>query len=177
MISGTDKQKEGGLLINADLFKKTFGIYATDIWSRPEGEFLDWLNAEAPEPDIKPDELSDKTKAWLDTMSAEERLETIAGICVDWDGYRTEKGLGSLINEIWAYALYSVNNGSKEKVKGVQPMDIDEFIEMMGVILYGKERFFKQSNSLWYDRDYCDYVDQGTVLGRIYKQCSEEMDW
>lgn len=51
-----------------------------------------------------PDELSDETKKWLDARTAEERLEIIKDICVDWDGYRTAAGLGKLINEIWAYA-------------------------------------------------------------------------
>lgn len=29
---------------NADLFKDTFGMYATEIWSMPEKDFLEWLN-------------------------------------------------------------------------------------------------------------------------------------
>lgn len=29
---------------NAELFKKIFGEYATEIWSKPENEFLKWLN-------------------------------------------------------------------------------------------------------------------------------------
>ena len=32
---------------NADLFKDTFGMYATEIWSMPEKEFLIWLNENA----------------------------------------------------------------------------------------------------------------------------------
>ena len=31
---------------NADLFKQTFGIYATEIWSMSEKQFLEWLNEE-----------------------------------------------------------------------------------------------------------------------------------
>lgn len=53
-----------------------------------------------------PDALSIETKKWLDAQTPEERLETIKDICVDWDGYRTAAGLGSLVNEIWAYAAY-----------------------------------------------------------------------
>ena len=62
--------------------------------------------------DVKPapDELSEKTKKWLDAQTAEERLTTIEDICIDWDGYRTAAGLGNLINEIWAYAAYPCNN-------------------------------------------------------------------
>ena len=32
---------------NADLFKNTFGMYATEIWSMPEKDFLKWLNDDA----------------------------------------------------------------------------------------------------------------------------------
>lgn len=34
-------------MTNADKFKQIFGIYATELWSMPEEEFLAWLNAEA----------------------------------------------------------------------------------------------------------------------------------
>ena len=58
------------------------------------------------ESDIKlePVSLSDETKKWLDVQTAEERLELIKDMCVDWDGYRAAPNLGKLINEIWAYA-------------------------------------------------------------------------
>ena len=31
-------------MTNADIFKKVFGLYATELWSKPEKEFLEWLN-------------------------------------------------------------------------------------------------------------------------------------
>ena len=31
---------------NADLFKQIFNIYATELWSMSEAEFLEWLNRE-----------------------------------------------------------------------------------------------------------------------------------
>ena len=34
-------------MINAELFRKIFGIYATELWAMPEDKFLEWLNAEA----------------------------------------------------------------------------------------------------------------------------------
>jgi len=34
---------------NADKFKAVFGLYATELWSMPEGEFLRWLNSECTE--------------------------------------------------------------------------------------------------------------------------------
>lgn len=33
-------------MTNAELFKQTFGRYATDVWSLPENKFLEWLNAD-----------------------------------------------------------------------------------------------------------------------------------
>ena len=54
-------------------------------------------------------------------------------------------------------------------------MSIDEFISCMGVVLYGKERFFRQDDARWYDREHCDYVSTAKVLERIYQQCSDEI--
>lgn len=31
---------------NAEKFKEVFGYYATEMWAKPEQEFLNWLNAE-----------------------------------------------------------------------------------------------------------------------------------
>lgn len=31
---------------NAEIFKQTFGIYATELWSMKEADFLKWLNAD-----------------------------------------------------------------------------------------------------------------------------------
>ena len=36
-------------MINADKFEQVFGIYATELWAKPEKEFLEWLNGEAQE--------------------------------------------------------------------------------------------------------------------------------
>ena len=62
--------------------------------------------------DVKPapSELRTETKKWLDTHTAEWRLAAIKDICLNWDDYRTAAGLGGLINEIWAYAVYPCNN-------------------------------------------------------------------
>ena len=30
---------------NAEVFKSTFGIYATELWSMEEKDFLEWLNS------------------------------------------------------------------------------------------------------------------------------------
>lgn len=54
-------------------------------------------------------------------------------------------------------------------------MSLDEFITCMGVVLYGKERFFRQDNGSWYDRHFSDYVSTAVVLERIYRQCDAEL--
>lgn len=36
-------------MTNADKFKGIFGIYATELWAKPEKEFLEWLNKEVPD--------------------------------------------------------------------------------------------------------------------------------
>ena len=56
-------------------------------------------------------------------------------------------------------------------------MSLDEFISCMGVVIYGKERFFRQDNRSWYDRKCADYVSTATVLQRIYKYCDSELAW
>lgn len=32
---------------NRELFKKVFGIYATELWAKPEKDFLEWCECEA----------------------------------------------------------------------------------------------------------------------------------
>lgn len=34
-------------MMNAEKFKQAFGIYATELWSMSEEDFLAWLNVEA----------------------------------------------------------------------------------------------------------------------------------
>ena len=33
-------------MTNADKFREVFGIYATELWAKPENDFLKWLNAD-----------------------------------------------------------------------------------------------------------------------------------
>jgi len=34
-------------MTNAEKFQKVFGYYATEMWAKPEKEFIEWVNAEA----------------------------------------------------------------------------------------------------------------------------------
>ena len=41
-------------MTNADKFKSLFGLYATELWSMPEKDFLEWLNSEVSNPSESP---------------------------------------------------------------------------------------------------------------------------
>ena len=49
-------------MTNADKFKHLFGIYATELWTMPGKDFLEWLNADAQ--DVPTAER--KTGKWID---------------------------------------------------------------------------------------------------------------
>lgn len=48
LIDGADAVRPHGKT-NAEIFKQTFGIYATELWSMKEADFLEWLNCGADE--------------------------------------------------------------------------------------------------------------------------------
>lgn len=99
------------------------------------------LEALIPKPSTyspEPDELPEETKAMLDKMTAEDRLKLISAICVDWDGYRTANGLGGLINEIWAYALYPIKERKHEaRVLSYEEAMLDPDREVVWIELKG----------------------------------------
>ena len=76
-----------------------------------------------------PRELSDDCKAWLSGMTAEEAFQNIVDIAIDWDGYRNADDLGSLINELLAYADFAKDK-EHEAVKAREPhiITIDEVV-------------------------------------------------
>ena len=39
-------------MTNAELFKKTFGIYSEEFWSYTEKQMLDWINADVPDTNV-----------------------------------------------------------------------------------------------------------------------------
>ena len=49
-----------------------------------------------------------------------------------------------------------------------------ELVRFVGVITYGKERWFKQ-NGRWYDRMFGDYIQNETLLERIRKAIEDEV--
>ena len=38
---------------NAEKFKEIFGLYSTELWAKPEKEFLEWANKEYVSPNKK----------------------------------------------------------------------------------------------------------------------------
>lgn len=61
--------------------------------------------------------LDAEQKEWLGKMTAEERLELIREICIDWDGYRDADHLGDLLNEVWTYAAFPVAKKDPQSVR------------------------------------------------------------
>ena len=51
---------------------------------------------------------------------------------------------------------------------------LQELVRFIGVITYGKERWFKQNGS-WYDRLHGDYIQNESLLDRICKTLREEI--
>ena len=49
-----------------------------------------------------------------------------------------------------------------------------DLVRFVGVITYGKERWFKQ-NGCWYDRLFGDYIQNETLLERIRKAIEDEV--
>ena len=62
---------------NADLFKQTFGVYATTLWAMPEQDFCNWLNTEALEQEPK-------TGHWINHK--DEHICSCCGemVIIDW---------------------------------------------------------------------------------------------
>ncbi len=59
---------------NADLFQKTFGFYATELWAMSQGEFLAWLNSDQ-KTESTPESVI-KERAAIDAM--EEKMKYLA---------------------------------------------------------------------------------------------------
>lgn len=128
-----DKQKE-----TADTLQLCYDYCCVDEENAlvPQQTVLDaiFLLRKQELPPVKPEKLEERTKKWLDEMTAKERLEEIAAILDDWDGYRTAKGLAELINEVWAYALYHV----KEESKNPQAKQVTNIHSTIDGILEGR---------------------------------------
>ena len=48
-----------------------------------------------------------------------------------------------------------------------------DFLKSISSRMYGKERFFKQTNGTWYDRYRADYISLEEMMDRIYQQIVE----
>lgn len=51
-------------------------------------------------------DLSEEMKNFLAEQTAQERLNFIADLVFDWDGFVTADNLGGLLNEVYTYSLY-----------------------------------------------------------------------
>lgn len=48
-----------------------------------------------------------------------------------------------------------------------------DFLKAISSRMYGKERFFRQTNGTWYDREQADYISLEEMMDRIYQQIVE----
>jgi hypothetical protein len=54
-----------------------------------------------------------------------------------------------------------------QTVDAVPSETLYNFIKVLGSITYGKERFFRQDNGMWYDRKHAGYITLDDVIRRI----------
>lgn len=64
-------------MTNADKFKNIFELYATELWSMPEKDFLKWLNSEA----MNCSEIPNNS----DTISRQQAIDAIRNMCEECD--------------------------------------------------------------------------------------------
>lgn len=110
-------------------------------------------------------ELDTEEKEWLGKMTAEERLELIREICVDWDGYRDADHLGDLLNEVWIYAAFPVAKKDPQSARELKtaywvPSSFDGYADGAPVIDAWQcsgccEEFDSEGDPPTYD--YCPY--------------------
>ena len=62
-------------MTNAEKFQKVFGYYATEMWAKPEKEFLEWINAEALEK-----EPSCRNTRQVDLISRQDAIDALDDI-------------------------------------------------------------------------------------------------
>lgn len=78
-------------MTNADKFKSIFGLYATELWAKPEKDFLEWLNADA--------ELLGNSELMDDTISRHVAIKAIKDALLSWSnmpGWRDNKIVDAL---------------------------------------------------------------------------------
>lgn len=80
-------------MTNADKFKNLFGIYATELWSMPEKDFLKWLNSEV----MNCSEMPNNS----DTISRQAAIDALGnGAMVNYQASGHDNGLIKAINVI-----------------------------------------------------------------------------
>ena len=64
---------------NSEKFREVFGIYATELWAKPEKDFLEWLNAPAPDPEVEPIEAVEEVREIEITIDYDRLEKSIYG--------------------------------------------------------------------------------------------------
>lgn len=63
-------------MTNGEKFKALFGLYATELWAKPEKEFLEWINAD----------VSDINVNTTDCVSRVAAIDAAIDAADEWDG-------------------------------------------------------------------------------------------
>ena len=74
---------------NAEKFQEVFGLYATELWAKPENEFLEWLNADYTQDEKTVEEatLMETKEVWNRRVTPEVKTQYLA---VELEGLKSK---------------------------------------------------------------------------------------
>ena len=71
-------------MTNADKFKSIFGLYAIELWAKPEKDFLEWMNADAElfgnSEQLEKDHVADPGNMVGDLISRQAAMRAVNGL-------------------------------------------------------------------------------------------------
>lgn len=150
-------------MTNADKFKQIFGLYATELWSKTEGEFLTWLNSDFSQPDVPDTNVGDM----ISRQAAIDAIGERPMVWMDSD------------YEIAQRNQYDMDKSAIEAVPSAQPKQTRVFVEL--VVRYSdpelctyKEFKGKPYYSIKYIENGETYVGYGTYKPEVLSQYLRE---
>lgn len=134
-------------MTNADKFKSLFGLYATELWSMPEKDFLKWLNSEA----MNCSEIPNSS----DTISRKQAIDYIkTQRGRPFIGITLEEAIIMMIEEVPSAEPKTPSNGSITCVKSEKM-----HVRTMGDLISREDvcEVVKNEMESWLEGDRCDY--------------------
>lgn len=92
-------------MTNDEKFQKVFGFYATEMWAKPEKEFLEWINSEALEYEPGEDLISRADAAKRLLLFKQSRAKSVSRYDIGF-----EDGLSHAINILYLVPLVYIPN-------------------------------------------------------------------